>query len=306
MVPPRLTLIQGATASGKSGLALALAQAWDAEIIGADSMQVFRGMEIGTAAPTQAEQVLVRHHLVGCWEPDQPVNVARWADAVDRLIKERPLQRFVIVGGTNMWIRLWLQGQADSPPVDEQIRQCLELLETPELRSRLEQLDPRSASKIHSNDRYRMVRALAHLEQTGTPLSAAHQAHDWGEPRYDCFRLGILPNRAWLHERIARRAEAMYRDGLVDEAVGIRDRYGMIRPLRVLGYRDALDLRDGKISDQEALHLTQRDTRRYAKNQETWLRKESIDILGEAGQLAEPDSERLAARAIALWEQRFS
>jgi tRNA dimethylallyltransferase len=305
MVPPRLTLIQGATASGKSGLALALAQAWDAEIIGADSMQVFRGMQIGTAAPTQAEQRLVKHHLVGCWAPDEPVNVARWADAVDCLINERPEQRFVIVGGTNMWIRLWLQGQVDSPPVDEQIRQRLELLETCDLRSQLEQADPQSASKIHGNDRYRMVRALAHLEQTGLPLSSAHQAHDWGEPRYDCFRLGLLPNRAWLHERIGRRAIAMYRDGLVDEAVGLREDYGLIRPLRVLGYRDALDLADGKISYDEALHLTQRDTRRYAKNQETWLRKESVDILGEAGQLIESDSDRLAKQAIARWEKRW-
>lgn len=302
MVPPRLTVIQGATASGKSGLALALAQAWGAEIIGADSMQVFRGMQIGTAAPTPAEQALITHHLIGCWAPNEPVDVVRWADAVDQLINERPQQRFVIVGGTNMWIRLWLQGQADSPPVDEKIRQRLELLEVSDLHAQLEEVDPQSASKIHGNDRYRMVRALAHFEQTGLPLSAAHQAHDWGEPRYPCFRLGLLPNRAWLHERIGRRAEAMYRDGLVDEALGIRGRYGMIRPLRVLGYRDALDLADGQLTQQEALHRTQRDTRRYAKNQETWLRKEPIEILGEAGVLAESDSQLLAQQAITRWE----
>ncbi|MEE2836314.1 MAG: tRNA (adenosine(37)-N6)-dimethylallyltransferase MiaA [Myxococcota bacterium] len=301
MVPPRLTVIQGATASGKSGLAVALAQAWDAEIIGADSMQVFRGMTVGTAAPTQAEQRGVPHHLIGCWDPSESVSVRRWSDAVDALVEGHPERRYVIVGGTNMWIRLWLQGQVGAPEVDEGVRASLERLETEELYLSLKRLDSESAAVIHARDRYRIVRALAHFEQTGTRLSQARQAHGWGEPRHRCFRLGLLPQRAWLHERINRRAEQMYRQGLVDEAVALRSRYGAIRPLSVLGYRDALELADGGIDYEEALHRTRRDTRRYAKNQETWLRKEPLELLGEAGALCEEDAEVLAQRAIALW-----
>ena len=304
MVPPRLTLIQGATASGKSGLALALAQAWDAEIIGADSMQVFAGMVIGTAAPSTAEQHLIPHHLIGCWQPDEPVSVTRWSDAVDALLKERPEQRFIIVGGTNMWIRLWLQGQLDAPPVDELMRRELELQETEALRAQLESVDPASAQTIHAHDRYRMIRALAHAKQTGQLLSTVRQEHGWGAPRYSCFRLGILPERAWLHDRIAQRAKAMYADGLVQEALGLRERFGAIRPLNVLGYRDALELADGAINEDEALHRTTRDTRRYAKSQETWLRKEPLEILGEAGALKHSGAQDLTRMALERWHQQ--
>ncbi len=304
MVPPRLTLIQGATASGKSGLALALARAWDAEIIGADSMQVFAGMVIGTASPSAVEQSLVPHHLIGCWQPDEAVSVARWSDAVDALLKERPEQRFIIVGGTNMWIRLWLQGQIDAPAVDEHLRQELEQLETEVLRAQLESVDPASAQTIHAHDRYRMIRALAHAKQTGQLLSTVRQEHGWGTPRYSCFRVGLLPERAWLHDRIAQRAKAMYAQGLAEEALGLRERFGAIRPLNVLGYRDALELCDGAITQEEALHRTTRDTRRYAKSQETWLRKEPLEILGEAGALKSSDAQDLAQMAIQRWRQK--
>ena len=300
MVSPRLITVQGATASGKSGLALALARAWDAEIIGADSMQVFAGMVVGTAAPAQAEMQSVPHHLVGCWQPDEEVSAARWSDAVDALIAERPEQRFIIVGGSNMWIRLWLQGLVGTPPADDAVRARLEQLDQDELRSRLQACDPLAAAKIHGNDRYRTVRALAHFEQTGEPLGQAHQEHGWGKPRYSCLRVALLPERPWLHRRIERRAEIMYAQGLVDEAVRLRERFGAIKPLSVLGYRDALALADGEIEASEALHRTQRDTRRYAKSQETWIRKEAVEVLKTTADSNDRSSQLLAAEVLEM------
>jgi tRNA dimethylallyltransferase len=300
MVSPRLITVQGATASGKSGLALALARAWNAEIIGADSMQVFAGMEIGTAAPTLAEVQAVPHHLIGCWQPDEEVSAARWSDAVDALIRAHPDQRFIIVGGSNMWIRLWLQGLVRAPPADDAVRARLEELTQDELRARLQACDPLATAKIHANDRYRTVRALAHYEQTGEPLGQAHHEHGWGKPRYPCLRVALLPERPWLHGRIERRAEIMYADGLVDEAVSLRERYGAIKPLSVLGYRDALALADGEIDASEALHRTQRDTRRYAKSQETWIRKDAVEVLRKSDDSTDRSSESLAAEVLEL------
>jgi tRNA dimethylallyltransferase len=298
VVPPRLTVIQGATASGKSALAIALAKAWGAEIIGADSMQVFDAMQIGTAAPSLGERDGVTHHLIGCWQANEAVSAARWSAAVDVLLAERPQQPFIIVGGSNMWIRLWLQGLVDAPAADDEVRRQLDGLSSDELAAKLRHVDPQSAEKIHSNDRYRMLRALAHFETTGTSLAAARSEHGWGEPRYRVLRLALLPERSWLHARIERRAEMMYAEGLLTEALSLRQRFGEIQPLKVLGYRDALALADGRISADEALRLTQRDTRRYARNQETWIRKDGAHVMGGAGTMKERSADSLAAEVI--------
>jgi tRNA dimethylallyltransferase len=298
VVSPRLTVIQGATASGKSALAIALAKVWGAEIIGADSMQVFESMHVGTAAPSLDERAEVKHHLIGCWQANEAVSAARWSSAVDSLLADRPQQPFIIVGGSNMWIRLWLQGLVDAPAADNDLRRQLDGLSSDELAAKLRHVDPQSADKIHSNDRYRMLRALAHFETTGMSLAEARREHGWGEPRYRVLRLALLPERAWLHARIEARAEMMYAEGLVDEAVSLRQRFGDIQPLKVLGYRDALSLADGRISGAEALRLTQRDTRRYARNQETWIRKDGAHVIGGAGTMKERSGDSLAAEII--------
>jgi tRNA dimethylallyltransferase len=301
---PRLVVLQGATACGKTALALALAEALDAEVIGADSMQVFEHMQVGTAAPTEADLARRSHHMVHCWQPDEEVSAGRYVRQVEQLLAARPEQRFVITGGTNLWIRLVLQGLAENVPVaDDTVRSAIEAQDNDSLRQRLVAVDPHSAEKIHPNDRYRMVRALAHFDTTGEPIGKLRAEHGWGAPRYDALRLSIQPPRDWLHERIGRRAELMYRSGLVEEAVGLRDRYGAIKPLTVLGYRDALAFADGTIDRAEAIRLTARDTRRYARNQESWIRKEPTTVLCDKERYPKgPVFVALMDEALAAWE----
>ena len=276
MVSPRLIVVQGATASGKSDLALSLAEALDAEIIGADSRQVVEGMVIGTAAPTVTEKARIPHHMIGCWKPGEEVSAGRWLRAVEDLLEERPDQTFVVVGGTALWVRLLLQGAVSVEPIPAEVRAEVAGLDDESLRSELDQVDPKAAASIHPNDRYRMERALGHFRVTGEALGSKRAAHDWGEVRYPAVRIALMPPRDWLHDRIETRAAAMFGEGLVEEAVGLRARYGKVRPLDAIGYRQALAVADGTLDEGTAIALTARDTRRYARNQETWLRKEPV------------------------------
>ncbi|MEC7752267.1 MAG: tRNA (adenosine(37)-N6)-dimethylallyltransferase MiaA [Myxococcota bacterium] len=279
MVSPRLIVVQGATASGKSELALQLAEALGAEIIGADSRQVVEGMVIGTAAPSVDEKARIPHHMIGCWKPGDEVSAGRWLRTVEDLLEGRPDQPFVVVGGTALWVRLLLQGAISVEPIPAEIRAEVAALDETTLREQLKKVDPQASASIHPNDRYRLERALGHFKASGKALGAKRAEHDWGEPRYPSVRLALMPPRDWLHDRIECRAAAMFGEGLVEEAVGLRARYGKVRPLDAIGYRQALAVADGTLDEGTAIALTARDTRRYARNQETWLRKEPVTAI---------------------------
>ena len=285
-IHPKLLVICGPTASGKSELAIRLASQLDAEIINADSMQVYRGMDIGTAKPTPAQRAAVRHHLIDVADPDRLFSAADFAHAADRAIAEITARnkRVIVVGGTGLYIRALLKGLVDSPSGAGDIRRELQeeaqTIGNPAMLEKLRQVDPESAGRIHANNRVRIIRALEVYRLTGIPLSRYQQEHCFGDQRYESLQIGIQVERAELYRRIDERVERMMAEGLPDEVRGLLAAgYGCdLKAMRAIGYKETAACLTGNCGMEEAVRLIKRDTRRYAKRQLTWF-KADPDIL---------------------------
>ncbi|MCP4548813.1 MAG: tRNA (adenosine(37)-N6)-dimethylallyltransferase MiaA [bacterium] len=280
----RVLVVMGATASGKSGLAVALAEATGREIVSADSRQVYRGLRIGTAQPTHDEMARAHHHLVDFLPLTEQYSAQRFADDALRLIRARPETPPLVVGGTGFYLRsLWaglFKLDVDPERLDA-VRGELELLDTPELVTMLEQADPLLAEKLHPNDRQRIVRALSVERVTGTPLSE-HQATERVKPDdIEWVRVFLQPERAVLRERIKERTKMMLAGGWLDEirellASGADpDSYGMA----TLGYAELIDHLQGRSSLSETEAAIVIRTCQYARRQEIWFRKESCELV---------------------------
>lgn len=276
----RIVIICGPTAVGKTGLSIRLALRFGGEIIGADSMQLYRGMEIGTAQPDQRERAMVSHHLVGVAEINDPYDAARYYREARSLILgvvQRGRLPFV-VGGTGLYIKALLYGLCGSSPAEYQARERLAEEESRTglagLYQRLVVCDPETAKIVHPNDRYRIIRALAAYEATGVPLSRIRQEHGFARPFYDALKIGLIVDRKLLYERIDARVDQMIEKGFVDEVKELVSKgYGRKdRPMNALGYRHILDYIEGKCSLSESVSNMKRDTRRYAKRQLSWFR----------------------------------
>lgn len=279
---PRLIIIQGPTGVGKSALALTLAKRWGGEILSADSMQVYRYLDIGTAKPTPREQREIKHHLLDLVNPDEPFNAARYvreAEAVIDVLHRKGTPIFV-VGGTGLYIRglvggLFLEG----PPREELRKHYLELLSLygPERLYRLlKERDPAAASVLAERDAVRIVRALEVKETTGRSITELHRDHQFGRRRFAALKIGLILPREELYRRIEERIEAMIVSGLIDETKGLlADGYpGDVKPLHTFNYRHVVDYLEGRCGLAEAIRLLKRDTRRYAKRQLTWFKKD--------------------------------
>ena len=277
-----LVVLAGPTASGKSALAPALARAFPFEIVNADSLQVYRSMDIGTAKPSPAELAEIPHHLVDVVDPDQHYNAGRYArEAEEAIAGIRGRGKVpMLVGGTGMYIRALLRG-LDPLPSDPEVRRELSRRWEEEggaaLYEELSRLDPETAARVHPADRVRVVRALEIAALAGIPPSRARAA--WGEGKPGAHRvlfLAMCPTREELYRRIDARTEGMFRRGLLDEVRGLLARgYGRgLKSMSALGYRHAVaHLLDG-VPLPETVETMKRDTRRYAKRQETWLSAE--------------------------------
>ncbi len=273
----RLLVLSGPTASGKTAAALALARRHPLEIVNADSMQVYRGMDIGTAKPTAAERADVPHHLIDVADPDDDYSAGRFvadAEAAIRGILSRG--RFPLVaGGTGLYIRALRRG-LDPLPADPAVRALLsrrwDAEGGPALHAELAQVDPRAAAKIHPADKVRVIRALEIAAVAGRRPSELRVS--WAGPgRYRVLFLALDPGREAMYGRIDRRVDAMFRAGLVEEVAGLLARgYGPeLKSMGALGYRHvAAHLLRG-VSLAETVAAMKRDTRRYAKRQMTWL-----------------------------------
>jgi tRNA dimethylallyltransferase len=275
---PRVAALVGPTAVGKTEVALTLAARLGAEIVNADSLQVYRQMDIGTAKPTQAERTQVTHHLIDVVDPPEPYDAARYSQEGRQVLAELHDHGVpaLVVGGTGLYLKALLSGLfAEGAPrakVRDRLRREAEVVGLPALYKRLLHLDPVTAMRLHPHDTYRIVRALEVMEATGQPLSALIAAHRFQDAPYQVLKLGLALPREELYRRIELRVEVMLEQGWLEEVKGLLDRYPpTLKPLQALGYRHLINYLTGRWSWAEALTLLARDTRRYAKRQLTWF-----------------------------------
>ncbi len=277
-----LVAVVGPTAAGKTELAIRIALAAGAEIVSADSQQVYRGIDIGTAKPTTAERARVPHHLVDVAAPDEPMTAARFMTLADAAIQDCAARRVpvVVAGGTGLYYRALIYGIFAGPPADAELRARFAATPLSELRERLEREDPAAAAKIEKNDRIRTTRALEVLEQTGIPISAQQQQFAaGGPPRYEVRGIGLDPPRAELTARIDARVERMIAAGLVEEVRGLAAAGyslvpGKVRAFSAIGYREIAAHLRGELTLDDAMRKIQQATRQYARRQRAWFRSE--------------------------------
>jgi tRNA dimethylallyltransferase len=304
----------GPTASGKTAVALDLAERFPAEIVSVDSAQVYRGMDVGTAKPDAAARARVPHHLVDIIEPTESYSAGRFREDALRLAGEIHARGRVPIfaGGTMLYFRALGRGLADLPRADPQLRARIEQQASregwPALHAQLQEVDPATAARLDPTDPQRIQRALEVWHLTGVPLSQL-QERDAPQPLpFESLRIALEPSeRAVLHERIATRFKAMLAAGLVDELAALRRRHALdasLPSMRTVGYRQAWDTLEGVAP---AATLTQRGiaaTRQLAKRQLTWLRsmREGAEAV-EPYDCLRPDlAEAVARRALSFLE----
>ncbi len=291
-----LVVVVGPTASGKTALAIELAERLQTEIISADSMQFYRGMEIGTGAPTPEQLARVRHHFVAFLDPSEDFSAGAFEQQAREIVAELNARGkiAVAVGGSGLYISALIDGLFPGPGKDESIRRRLqdqaEEGGVPDLYARLRQVDPGYAEIINPNDLRRIVRALEVFEITGTPLSVLHREHRDSIIPLDAVQVALDYPREELYARIDARVDRMIEEGLLDEVRSLVDGgyADALERLRSLGYREMMNHLRGESSLEEAVELMKRNTRRYAKRQFTWFRGDPrIHWLSPAGKTLE-------------------
>ena len=275
-----IILILGPTAGGKTSLSIELANRIEdgGECIIADSMQVYTGMDIGTAKPTAEEQSQAVHHLIDIADPrDDGFTVETWLTQANDIIEDiRSRGKWpIVVGGTNLYVQSLLFGLFDGPECDQEKRDELHAVPNPELLERLRKLDPEAADRIHVNDKRRLVRAVEVCEATGMPLSSLQA--QWGKPmpREDAIMIGLTWPVKTINRRINSRVRTMFDQGLLNEVEGLKDSLGK-QASKALGYKQLLAYFEGKSTLEEAQERIKILTRRYAKQQRTWLKRFKI------------------------------
>jgi tRNA dimethylallyltransferase len=276
----RVLVIAGPTASGKTALAVALARRLGGEIVNADSQQVYRGLDVGTAKPSAAERAAAAHHLIDVVDPGEGMDAARFAALADAAIADVAARGRlpIVAGGTGLYLRALLHGVVAAPGRDPALRARLEeeaaRCGRPALHARLAAIDPAAAARIRPNDLVRIVRALE-IAAGGTMPSELHAGHAFQEDRYAARLFALDPPRAALHARIDARVAEMFAGGLLDEARALAARFGDAVPARwPIGYAEAIACVRGELEVAEAIRRVQVAHRRYARRQVIWLRRE--------------------------------
>ncbi len=273
---PKLLILQGPTGVGKTEAALALARAIPVEIINADSMQIYRHMDIGTSKPTPEEQLLVPHHLFSIIPPDAQFNAAQFMEQGRRIITavcgrgKTPL----VAGGTGFYIRALTGGLVAAPDGDAQLREQLRSQSRESLVAQLQRVDPETAQRLQPNDLVRIIRALEVFYLTGEPLSQHHRRHNFADEPYCCLKIFLDRDRQSLYRRIEQRVDLMISRGLEQEVRGLLA-MGFspeLRPLQSIGYRQMVELIAGRLSPEAAVREMKQATKRFAKRQLTWFR----------------------------------
>jgi tRNA dimethylallyltransferase len=272
--------LTGPTAAGKTAAGIELARRIDAEIVSLDSMTVYAGMEIGTAKPTPQQRASVPHHLLDVAQPNEDYSLSQYIDAAHEAIAEiRSRGRQVLfVGGTALYLKSLLRGVYQGPPADwdfrRQIDAEVERVGVTALHQRLALVDPLAAAKLHPNDKRRIVRALEVYHQTGAPLSHRQTQFDEGRTAAQSKVFVLHWPRELLHERIEKRVDQMFADGLVDEVRNLLARYGELSRTasQAVGYREVLEHLAGGLTLGQTIETVKARTRQFARRQETWFR----------------------------------
>lgn len=274
----KVIAVVGATASGKTAYSIELAKKIGGEIISADSRLVYKGFDIGTAKPTLEERDGVPHHLIDIVEPEVDYSVGLWVKEAEKCIDEIISRGKVpiIAGGTGLYFRILLENY-DLPKVEPNydLRKRLEALTFDELQTRLSLKDPETASKIEKNDKKKIIRALEIVETLNLPMSEARGVKEFSP--YEVEWHGRNFPREELYERINKRVDLMIETGLVEETKHLLEKHGRIPNLvDTIGYREIIEYLDGKLDLQSACDILKQNTRRYAKRQLTWFRKNTM------------------------------
>jgi len=294
-IPLKAIALMGATGSGKSSLAMDLASADDTCLISCDSMQVYRGLDIGTAKPTKAEQQKVRHALIDCADISEIWSAQTWADAARSVIQHENSQGKtpIIVGGTGMYLKALIEGFAQVPAEKEGVREHFEAVQqqmgTPYLHAQLKLVDEKLANRLEAQDSQRIIRGLSVFESTGIPLSTWHQKQDnakaWAKNSISCPVFVLEVDRERLRERIALRFHQMLEQGWLEETKWLREQHvpDTHPVMRAVGYRQLLNHLEGQCDLDEAVLDGITATRRYAKRQRTWFNNQTPDaVRGDA------------------------
>jgi len=280
---PKLIVILGPTAVGKSAVGIDIAKRLGGEIINADSLQVYKHLNIGTAKPSSIELTEVRHHLINIVNPNEDFNAGifrtRVASVIESLYKNN--MNIILVGGTYLYVKVLLSGLIEGLPANKEIRDNIKKLRfifgLPYVYDRLCSLDPDAASRIHPNDYVRTERALEVNYLTGQKMSELQAVHSFQDQDYEHLKIGISLDREILKQRIDQRVDIMIKEGLVEEVKQLREMgyASNLKPMQSIGYKEINQFLDGDISLDTAVELIKRDTKRFAKRQMTWLRKDN-------------------------------
>ena len=276
----RPIVVVGPTASGKSALSLELAHHFDGEIVNCDSMQLYRGMDIGTAKLTPAEREGIPHHQLDVWDITEKASVARYQHDAVKDVEEIASRgkRPIIVGGSMMYVQSLVDAWS-FPPTDSEVRAKYEAqlqeIGVAAMHAKLAEIDPQAASIIEDNDPRRTVRALEVIELTGKPFQASQPPKD-APPRWNSHILGLETQSEWLNSRIELRTHMMFEQGLVEEVKQLLEK-GLVRDStagRAIGYAQVLQAMDGELEWDEAVERTIMGTRRYVRRQRSWFHRD--------------------------------
>lgn len=279
-MPLPIWILTGPTASGKTDIGLKIAEDTHAEIISADSMLVYRGMDIGTEKPSLAVRNKIPHHLIDIVEPWEEYSVGQYVKDFE-IVTQRLCQQgkqFIVVGGTALYLKAIMDGLFEGPPADWEYRNYLKSVAMEKgpncLHKMLADIDPETAGKLHFNDQKRIIRALEVFRTTGQRISSFQTQFGHKNPKYDCVVVAIEYNRDILYKRIETRVDRMFMRGLVDEVrTLLSNPLGLSKQAsQALGYKEVIDFFNGKYTLSEVSAEIKQRTRRFAKRQMTWFR----------------------------------
>lgn len=287
----KAVILGGPTGVGKTSLSLKLAKQLDCDIVSADSAQVYRGLNIGTAKITAEGMQEVRHHLLDVVDPIAKYNVGDFSKAVNEILKEKYKRKenILLVGGTGLYLDAISEGLSSLPSANQELRAIFSTRTTAELYQELEGRDLVSAKRIHPNNRVRVERALEVFYLTGESFASLSKENQKGNA-YSFVKLALERDKEHLYDRINRRVDIMIREGLLEEVTNLYQRYGAaLKKLRIIGYDQIIEYLDGLVSFDLAVENIKRDSRHYSKRQFTWFKRKKDYIWYNLDQVSEEE-----------------